>query len=218
MLDPPYLQRFRLGFRRSVDSRRQNGAVRSAWRVPDSQVPVRLVDEDQHRSLREGPRVCRLPAGGRRIRTLGPTSEDSIFSRPPRIRRRQTGPVASAGFDDRQVQVYPSPSQAGLGNDIHAGSPASRRRQRGAVPAWPLFGLTTGRLLRSNRCSIAVRRRALRKRPSPWESSYDAFAVVAVRMSAFRLSAAIRPSMPWLFRMAANSEWRVATSLIAPSR
>jgi hypothetical protein len=86
-------------------------------------------------------RPSRLAAGGRRIRTLGPTSEDSIFSRPPRIRRRQTGPVASAGFDDRQVQVYPSPSQAGPGNDIHAGSPASRRRQRRAVPAWPLFGL-----------------------------------------------------------------------------
>ena len=49
-------------------------------------------------------------------------------------------------------------------------------------------------------------------------SSYDAFAVVAVRMSALRLSAAISPSMPWLFRIAANSERRVATSLIAPSR
>src|SRR6202040_1638746 len=38
------------------------------------------------------------------------------------------------------------------------------------------------------------------KKPSPWESSYDAFTVVVVRMSALRLSAAIRPSMPWLFR------------------
>jgi hypothetical protein len=47
---------------------------------------------------------------------------------------------------------------------------------------------------------------------------YDASAIVAVRMSALRLSAAIRPSMPWLFRIAANSERRVATSLIAPSR
>src|SRR6476660_1012134 len=68
------------------------------------------------------PAPYHLPAGGRRIRTLGPTSENSIFSRPPRIRRRQTGPVASAGFGDRQVQVYPSPSQAGPGNVIHAGS------------------------------------------------------------------------------------------------
>ena len=50
------------------------------------------------------------------------------------------------------------------------------------------------------------------------ESSYDAFAVVAVRMSALRLSAAISPSMPAFFKMAANSERRVATSLIAPSR
>jgi hypothetical protein len=47
------------------------------------------------------------------------------------------------------------------------------------------------------------------------ESSYDAFAVVAVRMSALRLSAAISPSMPSFFKMAANSERRVATSLIA---
>jgi hypothetical protein len=52
--------------------------------------------------------------------------------------------------------------------------------------------------------------------PRPRESSYDVFAVVAVRMSALRLSAAIRPLMPWLFRIAANSERRVATSLIAP--
>ena len=50
------------------------------------------------------------------------------------------------------------------------------------------------------------------------DSSYDAFAVVAVRMSALRLSAAISPSMPSFFKMAANSERRVATSLIAPSR
>jgi hypothetical protein len=98
------------------------------------------------------------------------------------------------------------------------GHRASRRRQTQGRASLAAIRALTGRLLRSNRCSIAVRRRALRKRPSPWESSYDAFAVVAVRMSAFRLSAAIRPSMPWLFRMAANSEWRVATSLIAPSR
>ena len=51
-----------------------------------------------------------------------------------------------------------------------------------------------------------------------WESSYDAFAVVAIKISALRLSAAIRPSMPSFFRMAANSERRVATSLIALSR
>src|SRR6202047_3103575 len=48
------------------------------------------------------------------------------------------------------------------------------------------------------------------------DERYDAFAVVAVSMSAFRLSAAIRPSMPWLLRMAANSERRGATPLIAP--
>src|ERR1700730_7895070 len=50
------------------------------------------------------------------------------------------------------------------------------------------------------------------------ESCYDAFAVVAVRMSALRLSAAIRPSMPWLFRIAANSERRGGTPPIAAAR
>jgi hypothetical protein len=48
--------------------------------------------------------------------------------------------------------------------------------------------------------------------------AYEALAVVPVRMSALRLRAAINPSMPSFFRMAANSERRVATSLIAPSR
>src|SRR5712671_3843860 len=198
-------------------------------RLQRSLVPINLVEvADIRVPARPEPRSSavsgwlgvrgRLSAGGRRIRTLGPTSEDSIFSRPPRIRRRQTGPVASAGFDDRQVQVYPSPSQAGPGNVIHAGSPGLQKAPTQGRASLAAIRALTGRLLRSNRCSIAVRRRALRKRPSPWESSYDDFAVVAVRMSAFRLSAAIRPSMPWFFRMAANSEWRVATSLIAPSR
>jgi len=47
---------------------------------------------------------------------------------------------------------------------------------------------------------------------------YRALAVVPVRRSALRLRAAIRPSMPSFLRIAANSERRVATSLIAPSR
>jgi len=48
--------------------------------------------------------------------------------------------------------------------------------------------------------------------------SYRDFAVVPVRISALRLSAVIRPSMPSFLKMVANSERRVATSLIAPSR
>ena len=48
--------------------------------------------------------------------------------------------------------------------------------------------------------------------------SQNARALVPVSMSALRLSAATRPSMPSFFRIAANSERRVATSLIAPSR
>src|SRR5713226_10371850 len=49
-------------------------------------------------------------------------------------------------------------------------------------------------------------------------SRLERSAVVPVRISAFRLSAAIRSSMPSFFRIAANSQRRVATSLIAPSR
>src|ERR1700730_12602217 len=43
-------------------------------------------------------------------------------------------------------------------------------------------------------------------------------AALMARTSALRSRAEIRPSMPSVFRMAANSERRVATSLIAPSR
>jgi len=50
------------------------------------------------------------------------------------------------------------------------------------------------------------------------DTLYNDPATVTVRMSALRLRAAIRPSMPSFFRMAANSERRVATPLIAPSR
>jgi hypothetical protein len=53
------------------------------------------------------------------------------FSRPPRTRRRQTGSAARTGFDDRQAQVYRAPSQAGLGNDINAGSPGFQK-----APTW----------------------------------------------------------------------------------
>jgi hypothetical protein len=38
-----------------------------------------------------------------------------------------TNSVASSGFDDREGQVYPAPSQAGPGNDIHAGSPGLQK-------------------------------------------------------------------------------------------
>jgi len=54
-------------------------------------------------------------------------------------------------------------------------------------------------------------------RRMPGRALTNAFAVVAVRMSALRLSAAISRDALF-FRIAANSERRVATSLIAPSR
>jgi hypothetical protein len=46
----------------------------------------------------------------------------------------------------------------------------------------------------------------------------SALAGVLVRVSALRLSAAISPSTPSFLKMAANSERRVVTSLIVPSR
>jgi len=42
-------------------------------------------------------------------------------------------------------------------------------------------------------------------------------AVVPVNMSALRFKATIRPPMPWPRMIAANSERRVASSLIEPS-
>ena len=53
--------------------------------------------------------------------------------------------------------------------------------------------------------------------PAIAESQKDR-AMVPVRMSALRLRAAISPSTPSVRRIAPNSERRVATSLIAPSR
>ena len=55
-------------------------------------------------------------------------------------------------------------------------------------------------------------------RPADGGSAQKELAVAEVRRLVFRLRAAIRPSMPSAFKMAANSERRVATSLIAPSR
>src|SRR6516225_5714730 len=46
----------------------------------------------------------------------------------------------------------------------------------------------------------------------------DALATFRVSKSTLRLSAMIRPSMPSFLKMVANSERRVATSLMAPSR
>src|ERR1700720_4686015 len=57
----------------------------------------------------------------------------SITFRTPRrlkrrkLRRRQTGPVAGTGFEDRHGQVYRAPSQAGPGNDINVGAPGFQK-------------------------------------------------------------------------------------------
>jgi hypothetical protein len=57
-----------------------------------------------------------------------------VFPRSNRSRNLETAPdpattnsVAGSGFDDREGQVYPAPSQAGPGNDIYAGSPGLQK-------------------------------------------------------------------------------------------
>jgi hypothetical protein len=50
------------------------------------------------RSRKEGPRVRRLTAGGKRIRTAGPPIRESFFARPPRNSATTNRPVARAGF------------------------------------------------------------------------------------------------------------------------
>src|SRR5207302_5569214 len=55
-----------------------------------------------------------------------------------------TGPVARAGFDDPQRQVYLVPSQAGPGNDIHAGSRGLQK-----APTWGPASLVAIRALTS---------------------------------------------------------------------
>ena len=46
----------------------------------------------------------------------------AIFYTAPELRAAKAR-EPQPGFDDRQRQVYRAPSQAGPGNDIHAGSP-----------------------------------------------------------------------------------------------
>jgi hypothetical protein len=91
-------------------------------------------------SSRGGPRVRRLAAGGNEIRTLGPPVEYSIFrdcpGRGDGKPARQTEPVLTIGkrrFSVRRARLAPTMIST-------PGHRASRRRQRGALPAWSLFG------------------------------------------------------------------------------
>src|SRR6266478_3407225 len=92
-------------------------------------------------------RVCRveryaLSAGRRRIHTLGPPVVDSIFSRPPRNPATTNRPgsqnwiltIDKVRFTVRCARLAPAMIST-------PGHRASRRRQRGALPAWSLFGL-----------------------------------------------------------------------------
>ena len=64
--------------------------------------------------------------------------------------------------------------------------PCTQRAAVAATSATPLADISSLGTVTSRLCGTA----------GAWESSYDAFAVVTIRMSALRLSAAIRPSMP----------------------
>src|ERR1700730_17720084 len=55
-----------------------------------------------------------------------PGFRSSIFYTAPELGAAK-GPGATAGFEDRQREVYRAPSQAGPGNDIHAGFSACGR-------------------------------------------------------------------------------------------
>ncbi len=87
-------------------------------------------------SHRAGPRVRRLSGGGR-IRTLGPPVGDSIFSRPPRNPATTNRPgsqnriltIDKGRFTVRRARLAPAMIST-------PGHRASRRRQRGALPAW----------------------------------------------------------------------------------
>ena len=78
-----------------------------------------------------------LAAGGRRIRTLGPPVGDSIFSRPPRNPATTNRPgsqnriltIDKGRFTVRRARLAPAMIST-------PGHRASRRRQRGALPAW----------------------------------------------------------------------------------
>src|SRR6202043_3104990 len=76
-------------------------------------------------SLRKSARASRLLAYRilypRCARVAGREAWEPEPGRPG-TRRRQTDPVAELDFDRRQAQVHHAPGQAGLGNDINAGS------------------------------------------------------------------------------------------------
>jgi hypothetical protein len=83
-----------------------------------------------------------LPAGGSRIRTLGPASSTTLF-RDPR------NPAATTNWPGSQNRILTidkgrfTVRRARLAPEMIStpGHRASRRRQRGALPAWSLLGL-----------------------------------------------------------------------------
>ena len=123
-----------------VGSNSQMELRRRSSTPPDaaSQVP-KLCEPSE---IRSAPRETRGDRGFESIslqaaslRTIGPSAADwvtggcgsrSRFSAASQPRPAAFG-GASSGFDDREGQVYPAPSQAGPGNDIHAGSPGLQK-------------------------------------------------------------------------------------------
>src|SRR5260370_34617088 len=70
----------------------------------------------------------------------GVCCEPNFFVNIRRFGPVQTGAPARTGFDDRQAQVYRAPSQAGPGNDIHAGSPGFQKAPTRGPASLVAFG------------------------------------------------------------------------------
>jgi hypothetical protein len=131
--------RCRRSQRRRVDPGRRGPALH------DAACPIRLnpqpgSDAPLLRGMKwRKSNFTRLSAGGRWMRTFG-TGRGSIFSRPPR------NPASKpAGNQNRILTIDKSRftvHRARLAPAMIStpGHRASRRRQRGALPAWPLFG------------------------------------------------------------------------------
>jgi transposase len=151
---------------------------------------IRQIEVDRGQRLNEAPDTPahRMTALLARLHGLGLETAELLASEAFGRRLRDQRAVA------RYAGLTGAPDESGR----KAAQPhSSASKAAKSEPAARLFEMPVG-----------DRRRAL----------HGARAVVPVNMSALRFNATIRPPMPWLRMIAANSERRVANSLIEPSR